>query len=392
MVMLEERTGLTLVKSSSRDARVGCETLSQTDVYLKPEFLAVEKWQSGDDSDTEYGEQERGYEDRHVEGARGHFFSCFIPRTAMHLFPHSFGSPGRYGQGEGRDFRGRSKAQPSVLSFSGPISHSGPIGSVPHSGPIKISTGPIIGHSGTSKGFPKGHSGPFTMIPPEVIGKKNPAGYESEDPTSPEVTCVGRVRIKPKFPRKSVGTEKNRKDRQQGKSSKKKESSESTGVEKRSFWKIIGRKHRTNESKKGPVFEFDLNRFSSFSQGTSLKSDMIDDASVIHSEVLSSRQEYDANERVAEAEDVSESQAAPANSLFSMKGSHRNDGQDRESNAPPPNALLLMRGSSRNRSRQDQETPIIPFLSSDIPQDSEPNAPPPNALLFMRGSSRNRSR
>lgn len=33
-------------------------------------------------------------------------------------------------------------------------------------------------------------------MPPDVVGKKKPPDYESDEPTSPEVTCVGRVRRK----------------------------------------------------------------------------------------------------------------------------------------------------------------------------------------------------
>lgn len=36
----------------------------------------------------------------------------------------------------------------------------------------------------------------FTMMPPDVVGKKKPLGYESDEPTSPEVTCIGKVRRK----------------------------------------------------------------------------------------------------------------------------------------------------------------------------------------------------
>ena len=34
----------------------------------------------------------------------------------------------------------------------------------------------------------------FTMMPANVVGKKKPPGYVSDEPTSPEVTCMGRVR------------------------------------------------------------------------------------------------------------------------------------------------------------------------------------------------------
>lgn len=33
-------------------------------------------------------------------------------------------------------------------------------------------------------------------MPPDVVGKKKPPDYESDEPTSPEVTCIGRVRRK----------------------------------------------------------------------------------------------------------------------------------------------------------------------------------------------------
>lgn len=33
-------------------------------------------------------------------------------------------------------------------------------------------------------------------MPPDVVGKKKPPGYESDEPKSPEVTCIGKVRRK----------------------------------------------------------------------------------------------------------------------------------------------------------------------------------------------------
>lgn len=91
----------------------------------------------------------------------------------------------------------------SFVGFSGPIHHSGSMahhsGARSHSGPLKLSGGTInTGHSGMLKGYSaKGHAGnAFTMIPADVVGKKKPPGYESDEPTSPEVTCIGRVRRK----------------------------------------------------------------------------------------------------------------------------------------------------------------------------------------------------
>eukprot|EP00250_Pteridium_aquilinum_P007655 c17325_g1_i1 orf=205-1506(+) len=52
-------------------------------------------------------------------------------------------------------------------------------------------------HSGVLSRSSKGHAAlSFTMMPPDVVGKKKPLGYESDEPTSPEVTCIGKVRRK----------------------------------------------------------------------------------------------------------------------------------------------------------------------------------------------------
>ncbi|KAH7405099.1 hypothetical protein KP509_15G056300 [Ceratopteris richardii] len=62
--------------------------------------------------------------------------------------------------------------------------------------PVLRSGGSTPHHSGLLR-TSKGHAvHPFTMMPPDVVGRKKPPDYESDEPTSPEVTCIGKVRRK----------------------------------------------------------------------------------------------------------------------------------------------------------------------------------------------------
>lgn len=81
----------------------------------------------------------------------------------------------------------------SFASFPGPVQRRAPISSATnHSGTLKlVHSGPLKGYTNGSKGG----SNAFTMIPVNVVGnEKPPPDYVPDEPTSPEVTCMGRVR------------------------------------------------------------------------------------------------------------------------------------------------------------------------------------------------------
>lgn len=176
------------------------ETLSHVDWYSNPRFQAFPDLSYPvDDHDYVWNAQFQSQ-----TAAQMHDFDLPVddqgplpPETAF-VFP-----PAKTILREGRrDVQlGRPRAHP------GPIPHLG--AGVPHSGPLKLNT-PIIGHSGPLKSAAKSTSGP-SIIPADIIGKKKPPGYDGADPTSPEVTCLGRVRIKRCKDRKETGKSGDRK-------------------------------------------------------------------------------------------------------------------------------------------------------------------------------------
>lgn len=207
----EEWPSLSRMKScNNRDKnKVSCETLSMVDWYSRRPYEAQHYYYSdGDESDNwkaepateaetaeeEEEEEEKGrpegelenpsYHDGHGFSAQGHHFSACFPVKMVYGKPVvAMASPNR----ESR------KTEKPLRTYPSPI---------PHSGPIKLHVNMHV----------SSHSAPLinskvpatiktsSIIPPNVARKtKNPGFNTADEPSSPEVTCLGRVRIKQRY-------------------------------------------------------------------------------------------------------------------------------------------------------------------------------------------------
>ncbi|KAI5065576.1 hypothetical protein GOP47_0020271 [Adiantum capillus-veneris] len=203
------------IRTSSYNARVSCETLN----LPASEHAPTTSTTPSSTSHAAKPASKSASADASPLGTSSHtshvFSSCF---------PHRFGKGHGHDGGKKGSFDAgglfRSMFGPVVPRYpmhrstfasgmSTPPSRTGPPSmSTSPSGRMKTpgsATSPInlmrsggsTPHSGAALRASKGHAGhAFTMMPPDVVGKKKPPNYESDEPKSPEVTCIGKVRRK----------------------------------------------------------------------------------------------------------------------------------------------------------------------------------------------------
>ncbi|MCO5604330.1 hypothetical protein L7F22_058495 [Adiantum nelumboides] len=200
------------IRTSSYNARVSCETLN---LQASPHAHTTSAAPSST-SHVEKPAPKSVSADATPLGTSSHsshvFSSCF-PHRSNKGHGHDGGKRGTFDAGGlFRSMFGPVVPRYSTAFASGvstPTSRTGPPSmSNSPSGRIKTpgsATSPInlmrsggsIPHMGAVLRTSKGHAGQaFTMMPPDVVGKKKPPNYESDEPKSPEVTCIGKVRRK----------------------------------------------------------------------------------------------------------------------------------------------------------------------------------------------------
>lgn len=204
---------------NSRDnKKVSCETLSKVDWYSRRPHEAQLYYQSdGDDERNPASEAEDEHEveedddDKEGRGHTGklethgygealsaqghHFLVCFPSKLPAHIKPAiAISSPGRDAK----------KSERGPRTYPSPVPHSGSLlpqsgRLLPHSGPIKLHVGSHTNTHTNSKipGSIRGSS----LIPANIEGKSSKSsGFgNANEPSSPKVTCLGRVKIKQKY-------------------------------------------------------------------------------------------------------------------------------------------------------------------------------------------------
>ncbi|KAH7276998.1 hypothetical protein KP509_39G029700 [Ceratopteris richardii] len=148
-----------------------------------------------------------GFSPTSTPPSTSHLFSSCFPHISNKAHGHDSGKRGTFDAGGllrsmfgpivprySTAFASGVSPPPNRVSPSQiPNSPSGRMGSPMHAMRSGTST---PHHSGLLRAS-KGHAmHAFTMMPPDVVGKKKPPGYESDEPTSPEVTCIGKVKKK----------------------------------------------------------------------------------------------------------------------------------------------------------------------------------------------------
>ncbi|MCO5572143.1 hypothetical protein L7F22_025894 [Adiantum nelumboides] len=117
--------------------------------------------------------------------SHGLLSKCLLNAASPHGFPRQSMS----GSPAGRTLSQRTG---SAAAFQSYASFPGAQGSV-LSAATAASPLPSVHGSGACKGHLI-NANAFTMIPIAAVGRKKPPYYLSDEPTSPEVTCIGRVR------------------------------------------------------------------------------------------------------------------------------------------------------------------------------------------------------
>lgn len=208
----EEWPSLTRVRSSSsRDRKkVTCETLSKVDWYSRRPYEAQHYYYSEDEIDYKKGdpateaeedaaeEEEEGPENEPENPGYGDGTGLFAPRLDQ-LLASMYGKPAM-GMAIASPVREGQRIEKPLRTYPSPIPHSG--GVLPHSGPIKLH---VNMHMSSHSAALNNNKIPATIkassiIPPNITGKPKPPGLNNADePSSPEVTCLGRVRIKHRY-------------------------------------------------------------------------------------------------------------------------------------------------------------------------------------------------
>lgn len=197
-----------------------------------------------------------------------------------------------------------------------------------HTGPLRLAAGPF---SGPLKATGKPNMAP-SIIPADAVGGKKKPCFDANEPTSPEVTCLGRVRINGKYMNGAAEEKPCAEGRkpEHGKVSESKKQSDDRKCKARKK-KGAGEKvrclNRTRRRASREATEFAQADF--------------------HTDLKHLRSALPAAEPSETVETRRERAATLARSLTSLlEDMHRFEKEDTEyvPPVPPPNSLLLMRG------------------------------------------------